>query len=130
MKTIMVTETMGKQERFEESKHPDSQICDVIDINGTVIVEGEDSGESGWEKRHGEIEKQREAIRQRVRNTKIGNAVIRPAKPKPTISDTGGKAGSRIRQSQYEEHRPDFFHRKPNTLLSEKSAGYTQLEPS
>lgn len=91
MKTIMVTETMGKQERFEESKHPDSQICDVIDINGTVIVEGEDSGESGWEKRHGEIEKQREAIRQRVRNTKIGNAVIRPAKPKPTISDTGEK---------------------------------------
>ena len=91
MKTIMVTETMGKQERFEENKHPDSQICDVIDINGTVIVEGEDSGESGWEKRHGEIEKQREAIRQRVRNTKIGNAVIRPAKPKPTISDTGEK---------------------------------------
>lgn len=91
MKTIIVTETMGKQERFEESKHPDSQICDVIDINGTVIVEGEDSGESGWEKRHGEIEKQREAIRQRVRNTKIGNAVIRPAKPKPTISDTGEK---------------------------------------
>ena len=33
---ILRLQTMGKQERFEESKHPDSQICDVIDIKGLI----------------------------------------------------------------------------------------------
>lgn len=87
----MVTETMDKQGELEEVRQQELQICDVIDKDGTVIVGEEHTGENEWEKRHDEIEKQREAIRQRVRNTKVGNAVIRPAKPKPTISDTGEK---------------------------------------
>lgn len=33
-----------------------------------------------WQKRHDEIEEQREQIRNRVRNTRAGNAVLRPAK--------------------------------------------------
>lgn len=44
-----------------------------------------------WQKRHDEIEEQREQIRNRVRSTKAGNAVLRPAKPKPTISDSDEK---------------------------------------
>ena len=87
----MVTETMDKQVELEEVRQQELQVCDVIDKDGTVIVGEEHTEENEWEKRHDEIEKQREAIRQRVRNTKVGNAVIRPAKPKPTISDTGEK---------------------------------------
>lgn len=87
----MVTGTMDEQGQLEECRKQEMQICDVIDKDGAVIVGEEPDGENEWEKRHDEIEKQREAIRQRVRNTKVGNAVIRPAKPKPTISDTGEK---------------------------------------
>lgn len=50
-----------------------------------------ESGIGDWEKRHNEIEEQREEIRNRVRKTRSGNGVIREAKPKPTISDTGHK---------------------------------------
>ncbi len=82
---------MDKQVELEEVRQQELQVCDVIDKDGTVIVGEEHTEENEWEKRHDEIEKQREAIRQRVRNTKVGNAVIRPAKPKPTISDTGEK---------------------------------------
>ncbi|MBR3245122.1 MAG: recombinase family protein [Parasporobacterium sp.] len=44
-----------------------------------------------WQDRHEEIEATREAIRQRVRNTRDVSGEIRPAKPKPTISDTSDK---------------------------------------
>lgn len=91
MKVFMATEVTDKQEKFKEDKYKDTQVWDVIDTDGTIISQETECNKNEWGKRHGEIEKKREAIRQRVRNTKIGNAVIRPAKPKPTISDMGEK---------------------------------------
>lgn len=57
-----------------------------------IEVEVVDSDTSDWQRRHNEIEAEREAIRQRVRNTRSGNVVIRPAKPTPRISDEGTKS--------------------------------------
>ena len=91
VKVFMATEVTDKQEKFKEDKYKDTQVWDVIDADGTIISQETECNKNEWGKRHGEIEKKREAIRQRVRNTKIGNAVIRPAKPKPTISDMGEK---------------------------------------
>ena len=91
VKVFMATEVTDKQEKYENKEYQDTQVCDVIDIDGTIISEETGCIENEWGKRHGEIEKKREAIRHRVRSTKIGNAVIRPAKPKPTISDMGEK---------------------------------------
>ncbi len=47
---------------------------------------------SDWQRRHEAAEREREEIRDRVRATKSGRGVIRPAKPKPTISDKGEKS--------------------------------------
>ena len=58
-------------------------------LEGNVISSTDSSDIGDWEKRHNEIEEQREKIRNRVRKTRSGNGVIREAKPKPTISDTG-----------------------------------------
>lgn len=83
----MVTDKMHEVEYIEKEVKEIVQECDVIDTDGTVIETASGQSESDWEKRHDEIEMTREQIRNRVRNTKMGNAVIRPAKPKPAISD-------------------------------------------
>ncbi len=67
-----------------------------VEPQSTALVVVEDSSKnrfkaSDWQLRHDEIEAERERIRSRVRNTSGDKSVIRPAKPKPTISDTGDK---------------------------------------
>lgn len=57
-------------------------------IPGPDAMAGDEGSQSDWKKRHEEIEEQREMIRSRVRSTRTGNAVIRPAKPKPAITDS------------------------------------------
>ncbi len=44
-----------------------------------------------WQKRHLALEQERDAIRERVRQTKSGRGIIRFAKPNPKITDLGEK---------------------------------------
>jgi len=48
----------------------------------------EENKQNDWQKRHEAIVEKKELIRSRVRSTRTANAVIRPAKPKPTIMDS------------------------------------------
>ena len=67
----------------EESEEVDTEKiedCEIIDTEGNVISSTDSSDIGDWEKRHNEIEEQREKIRNRVRKTRSGNGVIREAK--------------------------------------------------
>lgn len=87
----MAVEDIYGVEESEEVDTEKIEDCEIIDTEGNVISSTDSSDIGDWEKRHNEIEEQREKIRNRVRKTRSGNGVIREAKPKPTISDTGHK---------------------------------------
>ncbi len=61
------------------------------DMTGTV--------QNDWLRRHYDIMEQREMIRERVRKMHSGNAVIRPAKPKPDMKDREMEVGVYARVS-------------------------------
>ncbi len=56
------------------------------------IGEEKEIAVNDWQKRHDALEAEREVIRSRVRNTRSVQGVLRPARPKPTISDDGEKS--------------------------------------
>ncbi len=73
-------------------KDEQKQIDESVDMSDPSIDNSaDDTAVSDWQRRHDEIESAREEIRTRVRNTRRGNGVLRPAKPKPTINDAGEK---------------------------------------
>ncbi len=87
---------MVTMEIYDETPEIESYIEKTEDC---IEVEVVDSDTSDWQRRHNEIEAEREAIRQRVRNTRSGNVVIRPAKPTPRISDEGDLGSEDRRRS-------------------------------
>ena len=91
LKEKLAVEDIYGVEESEEVDTEKIEDCEIIDTEGNVISSTDSSDIGDWEKRHNEIEEQREKIRNRVRKTRSGNGVIREAKPKPTISDTGHK---------------------------------------
>lgn len=91
LKEKLAVEDIYGVEESEEVDTEKIEDCEIIDTEGNVISSTDSSDIGDWEKRHNEIEEQREKIRNRVRKTRSGNGVIRKAKPKPTISDTGHK---------------------------------------
>lgn len=91
LKEKLAVEDIYGVEESEEVDTEKIEDCEIIDTEGNVISSTDSSDIGDWEKRYNEIEEQREKIRNRVRKTRSGNGVIRKAKPKPTISDTGHK---------------------------------------
>lgn len=126
----LVTEGYNALEASEKDKTETLCDYDILDSDGNIIVDS-DSDIGDWEKRHNEIEMQREQIRRRVRRIQSGNGVIRQAKPKPTISDTGEKtvgvytrvSTTSVNQTSSIENQTKYYTKKvedtPNWTLHE-----------
>lgn len=74
----------------------DNMLLELPAVIESGCVEGTSEGEGNpdtppkqndWQRRHEEIEANREGIRNRIRNTKTGNVTLQPAKPQPSITD-------------------------------------------
>lgn len=128
LKEKLAVEDIYGVEESEEVDTEKIEDCEIIDTEGNVISSTDSSDIGDWEKRHNEIEEQREKIRNRVRKTRSGNGVIRKAKPKPTISDTGHKQVRSICPCKYQKYKSGFFYRKSDKILYEKSWRYTKLD--
>ncbi len=67
----------------------DEEKADIPVVEAEVVTQEE----SDWQRRHNQIEAIRNEIRNRVRSVAVrSNVSLRPAKPKPTISDSGEKS--------------------------------------
>ena len=96
--------------KYEDYEYGDQNDSDLIDVDAAEVeVLEEDTFEldddmneavqNDWQKRHFAIMEQREMIRERVRNMKSGNAVLRPAKPKPDMKEREMEVGVYARVS-------------------------------
>ena len=79
LKEKLAVEDIYGVEESEEVDTEKIEDCEIIDTEGNVISSTDSSDIGDWEKRHNEIEEQREKIRNRVRKTRSGNGVIREA---------------------------------------------------